>query len=113
MQNLPDTRPPIDVKARKEAGTVQITWEPDHVGTYAALELRAACCCAQCVDEHTGKRVLDLDSIPQDIHVTEMKLVGNYAIQFRFSDGHDLGLYAWKVLREACTCPACDPDASK
>ena len=28
------------------------------------------------------------------------ELVGNYAIRIRFSDGHDTGLYAWKLLRE-------------
>lgn len=28
------------------------------------------------------------------------ELVGNYAIRIRFSDGHDTGLYAWRLLRE-------------
>lgn len=27
-------------------------------------------------------------------------LVGNYAIKFRFSDGHDSGIYSWEYLRE-------------
>jgi DUF971 family protein len=26
--------------------------------------------------------------------------VGHYALRIRFSDGHDTGLYAWKLLRE-------------
>lgn len=28
------------------------------------------------------------------------ELVGNYAVRIRFSDGHDTGLYAWRLLRE-------------
>jgi DUF971 family protein len=28
------------------------------------------------------------------------ELVGNYAIRIRFNDGHDTGLYAWRLLRE-------------
>jgi len=105
------TSPPSDIKARRESRTVQITWEPGHVGTYETKELRAACCCAQCVDEHTGRRILDVDAIPEDIHVTEMELVGNYAIRFRFSDGHDLGIYSWPQLRALCPCPKCNPHA--
>jgi DUF971 family protein len=31
---------------------------------------------------------------------TTAELVGNYAVRIRFSDGHDTGLYAWKLLRE-------------
>jgi len=28
------------------------------------------------------------------------RLVGNYAIRIKFSDGHDTGLYSWDYLRE-------------
>jgi DUF971 family protein len=35
------------------------------------------------------------------------ELVGNYAIKFRFSDGHDTGIYSWEYLREI------DPEAPK
>lgn len=37
----------------------------------------------------TGKR---------DVDVTDLRAVGNYAIQPTFSDGHDSGIYSWDLL---------------
>lgn len=31
--------------------------------------------------------------------ITDAQLRGNYAIWFRFSDGHDTGIYSWEYLR--------------
>ena len=37
--------------------------------------------------------------------ITDMELVGNYAIKFSFSDGHDTGIYSWDRVtgREGCS----------
>ncbi len=37
---------------------------------------------------------------PYDIAITDMQLVGNYALKFVFSDGHDTGIYSWDRLYE-------------
>jgi DUF971 family protein len=37
----------------------------------------------------TGKRMVELDALDP---------VGNYAVQPRFSDGHDSGIYSWDYL---------------
>lgn len=37
----------------------------------------------------TGKREVDIDDLTP---------VGNYAVQPRFSDGHDSGIYTWEYL---------------
>ena len=37
----------------------------------------------------TGKR---------EVGVEAVEPVGNYAIQIRFSDGHDTGIYSWELL---------------
>jgi len=39
----------------------------------------------------TGKR---------DVQITELSVVGNYAVQPRFSDGHDTGIFSWAYLHE-------------
>ena len=39
----------------------------------------------------TGKRL---------VGITEIIPVGNYAVQIRFSDGHDTGIFSWDYLRE-------------
>ena len=35
-----------------------------------------------------------------NIAITHMELVGNYALEFLFSDGHDTGIYSWDRLYE-------------
>ena len=34
------------------------------------------------------------------VNISDIKPVGNYALQLVFDDGHDSGLYAWSYLRE-------------
>ena len=41
----------------------------------------------------TGKRL---------VTITRIETVGNYALQFHFSDGHDSGIYSWEYLHELC-----------
>jgi len=41
----------------------------------------------------TGKRMVTIDQIHG---------VGNYALQFSFSDGHDSGIYTWEYLYQLC-----------
>ncbi|MDI1249865.1 MAG: DUF971 domain-containing protein [Lacunisphaera sp.] len=40
------------------------------------------------------------------VEVTSWSRVGNYAIQFDFSDGHRTGLYSYELLRELGKPPA-------
>jgi DUF971 family protein len=86
---------------------IQITWTPQHISQFSTRELRCACSCAGCVDEHTGQRILDPATVPDDIDVLELSAVGSYAIRFLWSDGHDTGIYSWDHLASLCTCPAC------
>ncbi len=41
----------------------------------------------------TGKRM---------VGITAIEPVGNYALQFTFSDGHDSGIYSWGYIQELC-----------
>ncbi|CAK0810289.1 unnamed protein product, partial [Prorocentrum cordatum] len=52
--------------------------------------LRAACRCAECVDEFTGEQLLDRERVLADasLRAVSAEAVGNYAAQVRFSDGH-------------------------
>ncbi|MBY6187314.1 DUF971 domain-containing protein [Marinobacter hydrocarbonoclasticus] len=34
------------------------------------------------------------------VNITKIEPVGNYAVKLVFDDGHDSGLYSWKVLHE-------------
>jgi DUF971 family protein len=41
------------------------------------------------------------------IGVTGLETVGNYALQVLWDDGHQTGIYTWRMLREACPCDLC------
>ena len=99
----------MNIRAVTEDGYLEITWEEGHVGLYPFLMLRGECPCAGCVDEHTGARRLDRATIPDDIVVKDIQLVGRYGAKITWSDGHDTGIYTWKLLRGLCPCAKCKP----
>ncbi len=90
---------PTDIRLKRAQGVVEITWADGDVTRYPVRCLRSTCKCAVCVDERSGKRILDARAIPGDIQITDMTLAGNYAIKFTFSDGHDTGIYSWTHLQ--------------
>jgi DUF971 family protein len=98
----PDPPEAIDVTA---AGALRIAWPGGPEVTVPAVRLRDLCPCAECVEEGTGRKLLDPASIPADIRPAEVAAVGNYAIQITWSDGHSTGIYSWRTLRDACGLP--------
>ena len=79
---------------------ISIKWSDDAETKYNAAELRKACPCAGCVNEWTGEKILKADSVSGDINFSHISIVGRYALNFHFSDGHDTGIYSFKYLRE-------------
>jgi DUF971 family protein len=90
---------PTNLQALREQGVLRITW-PDSQADFPLAFLRRQCECAHCVNEWTGEQILDPASVPDDIVIQKMDLVGNYAVRLEWSDGHNSGLYTWKRLRE-------------
>ncbi len=91
---------PTDIKLKRAEGILEVIWSDEEPRRYRIRQLRCKCACAGCVDEMTGVRTLDVNAVPDDISITNMQLVGNYAVKFVFSDGHDTGIYAWDRLYE-------------
>ncbi len=65
----------------------------------AARELRLACPCAQCVDEISGRPILDHTGVPADVRPVHLALVGAYGLRIHWSDGHATGIYTFDFLR--------------
>ncbi len=80
-----------------------VTWSDGAVQQVDARRLRQYCPCAACVEEWSGKRTYDVETIPADMKVVEVVPVGNYAVSFTFGDLHRTGIYNWEYLRELST----------
>ena len=80
-------------------GRMHIVWKDSVHSVYKYWDLRIACPCAACVNELTGERTLDPDSVDPAIHPVDSEYVGSYALRIRWSDNHDTGLYTFKSLR--------------
>ncbi len=91
---------------------MRIVWDDGHESRYSYRALRLACPCAACVDEFTGEKRLDPASVPADVHALMTGTIGRYALNFRWSDGHDSGIYTYGRLRVLCECPACKASAA-
>jgi len=77
-----------------------IIWNDGQRRLYTFTSLRFNCPCAGCVDELTGERRIRLDQVKEGIHALDWKTVGNYAIQIRWSDGHQTGIYSYDYLHK-------------
>ena len=81
---------------------------PKHIALYPARRLRLACPCDACVDEMSGRQLLDPARVAPDVEPLSVELVGGYGIRVRWSDGHSTGIYTFELLRSICPCEACE-----
>ena len=77
---------------------LEIIWDNDVSCVYPYKYLRLQCACALCVEELTGKKLLKVAEVPDDIIIVEYLIVGKYAIQPLWSDGHESGIYPYNSL---------------
>ena len=79
---------------------LSIKWSDDTETHYTAAQLRRSCPCAGCINEWTGEKMLNPAEIADDITITHTSIVGRYALNFHFSDGHDTGIFSFNYLRD-------------
>jgi DUF971 family protein len=79
---------------------ISIVWSDDAKTDYNAAQLRKACPCASCVNEWTGEKILKDEKISDDISFLKTSVVGRYALNFHFSDGHETGIFTFQFLRK-------------
>jgi DUF971 family protein len=93
--------PAPKVITKSDPRRLRIEWQDGTLSEWSAQELRNLCPCAWCVDEHSGVRQHDASRTSADIETRNVSLVGRYALSLGFSDGHDTGIFTYRMLREA------------
>ena len=85
--------------AQRDQTTLSVLWEDGRQDDLDVRDLRLACRCAACVEEMSGRPLLDPATIAADVVPRSITSVGNYAINVAWSDGHSTGIYAFDSLR--------------
>lgn len=104
---------PVKVRVDQSGGTgVVIEWADGHRSAWDFGWLRAACPCATCHEEREkdgrepgvakARAASLLPMYEAPVRPKSVTKVGNYAVRFTWSDGHEAGLYSWYYLRNVC-----------
>jgi DUF971 family protein len=102
---------PTKIQVSRSQRLLIIEWDDGHRSEYPLRGLRAACPCAECKGGHAnmgapgnpGMLELPVESASAS-EVDQIQVVGNYALQIVWKDGHSFGIYPWGYLRELCPC---------
>ncbi|HET6763414.1 MAG TPA: DUF971 domain-containing protein [Longimicrobiaceae bacterium] len=97
---LKDENTAVEVAPTEDGAQLRIRWKDGGVSEYPPRYLRLCCPCAGCVEEMTGRPLLDPARVPADVYPRAIAYVGDYALAFEWSDGHRTGIYPFDYLRE-------------
>lgn len=99
-----DFSTPADVRLRLKEQELRITWADGRVSVYPLAYLRANCPCAACRAEREQREKTALPVLSprgvESVKAVDGGLVGNYAIQITWSDGHNTGIFDFRYLRQ-------------
>ena len=103
---------PVRIDADRAAGTLRLEWTDGHATVYDSVTLRWLCPCAYCRGEAGVPGWLDTNPTltEEQTRLVDVALVGAYAIQVTWGDGHATGYHSFLLLREQCPCAACARD---
>jgi len=89
---------PIGLR-RRDPRTLSVLWEDGHRDDFDVRDLRLACRCALCVEEMSGRQLLDPKTVRPDVSPSQVISIGNYAIGLDWNDGHNSGIHSFTELR--------------
>ena len=97
--NQPTTAPtPTELRLRKQSRVLDVAFGESERYSLPFEYLRVHSPSAEVQGHGPGQETLVLGK--QQVLITAVEPVGQYAVRLVFDDGHDTGLYTWKYLRE-------------
>ncbi|MET0292821.1 MAG: DUF971 domain-containing protein [Steroidobacteraceae bacterium] len=88
---------PLQITLRKAARVLEVSFDDGQVYSLSFEYLRTHSPSAE-VQGHGGPMQLVLGK--ENVGVTRIEPIGQYAVRLVFDDGHDSGLFTWKYLYE-------------
>ncbi len=89
---------PTDIKLRTASRLLEVSFDDGSKFDLTFEYLRVFSPSAEVKGHGGGEGVLQLGK--QNVGITAVEPVGNYALRLMFDDGHDTGLYSWSLLHE-------------
>ena len=106
---MPSPHRPVHIELDREHRALIVQWSDAHESTFDWEYLRWRCPCAECSGEGGMPGVLQ--SLPMfragQTDMVDINLTGRYAVTPVWGDGHDIGIYSFRMLRMVCPCPVC------
>jgi len=92
----PDSPRPTDIRLHQKSRLLEITFDDNTTCMLSCEFLRVYSPSAEVRGHGPGQETLQVGK--EDVNITAISPVGNYAVKLTFSDGHDTGLYSWDYL---------------
>lgn len=89
---------PTEIRCSSDKQRLTIGFSNGVAAELSAELLRVESPSAEVQGHGAGAKVTPLDK--QDVKITAIHPVGNYAIRISFDDGHDTGIYSWALLAD-------------
>jgi len=98
---VPHSKTPVAIDLHRRSRELELQYEGGESYRLPCEYLRVYSPSAEVLGHGPGQEVLQTGK--QNVGISEIKPVGNYALQLVFDDGHDTGLYSWDYLYQLCT----------
>jgi len=94
---------PVKIKLVEEK-YLFIEWDDNSESKISLQKMRSLCPCATCLAQkmNQGKNYIPL-LLGSQITVKNIEVVGTYAIQITWQDGHNTGIYEYPFLKNLAT----------
>jgi DUF971 family protein len=87
---------PTEIKLHTVSALLEIRFDDGSIFELPSEYLRVYTQSAEAVGHGPGQEILQVGK--EDVKITDIRPVGNYAIALTFSDGHNTGIYSWDLL---------------
>ncbi len=94
---ITDNKPrPTDIRLHQKTRVLELFFDDGAHFRLPCEYLRVYSPSAEVRGHGPGQEVLQLDK--ENVNISAIEPVGNYAVRLVFDDGHNTGLYSWNVL---------------
>ncbi|MDO8844951.1 DUF971 domain-containing protein [Methylicorpusculum sp.] len=87
---------PTEIKLHQVSKILEISFDDGQTFNLPYEYLRVFTPSAEAIGHGPGQEILQTGK--ENVTITELKPIGNYAVAPHFSDGHNSGIYSWSLL---------------